>query len=77
MNKINAVKKALEQAFWITYPSLHDSEQYTFEELFPTLKSSEYQDIFWQLVEANELPLIPVIPLENGGTVTRFALDFY
>ena len=77
MTKIDLMKKALEHAFLIIYPSLQDSEQYTFEELLPTLKSSEYRDIFWQLVESNELPLVPVIPIQNNGVVTRVALDYH
>jgi hypothetical protein len=77
MNKTKAMKTALEQAFWVKYPSLQNDGQYTFDELFPTIKTSIYQDVFWQLVESNELPLIPVIPLQNNGVVNQVALDYH
>ena len=75
MNKTTAMHKALEQAFWTTYPTLEDGQEYTFTELFPSLGSSEYENVFWVMVDSNQLPLIPVIPTQNSS-VTRFSLDY-
>ena len=77
MNKINAMKKALEQAFWVNYPHLDEKQDYEFEDLFTQMDPTVYSEIFWQLVESNELPLIPVIPLQNNGVVTKVALDYH
>lgn len=77
MYKINATKKALEQAFWVKYPHLDEKLDYEFEDLFPQLDSTVYTESFWQLVQLNELPLIPVIPLQNNRVVNRVALDYH
>ena len=76
MNKINSMKRALEQAFWANYPTLNEQRDYGFEDLFSQLDPTVYSEIFWQLVQSNELPLIPVIPLQNNGVVNRVALDY-
>lgn len=77
MTKTDAIKKTLEQAFWSIYPHLDERQDYQFEDLFPHLDSALYTDAFWQLIDSNTLPLIPVIPLQNNGTVTQYGLDYH
>ncbi len=76
MNKTEAIRKALEQSFWSKYPQLNAEQDYAFKDLFPQLNQTDYVVTFWHLVESNELPLIPVIPLQSHGSITRVALDY-
>jgi hypothetical protein len=77
MNKTESMKKALEHTFWANYSTLNERNDYTFSDLFPMMESTQYEGLFGEMVDKQELPLVPVIPLQNNGTVTRFALDFY
>ena len=77
MNKIEAQMKSLEQVFWVRYPSLNEEDDYTFADLFPALGYGDYKSLFWDMVEDQKLPLIPVIPAQYGGEVTRVALNHH
>ena len=77
MNKTESQMKVLEQVFWQTYPTLSDHRDYTFDDLFPMLNRDTYEQVFWGMVDSCVLPLIPVIPLQDNGVVSRFALDYH
>ena len=83
MKKICALEKALAQAFWLTYPRLTESHDYSLRDLFPELVKAvphsqidDYEKSFHSMIDSGELPLIPVIPLQRGMEVSQFALDF-
>ena len=58
MKRKLAARMALKHAFWLVYPSLSLDERYSFNQVFPGLPRRVYEDVFWEMVEAGELPLL-------------------
>jgi len=72
MKQETAIKYSLTQEFWSIYPLLTEDQTVSFEILYANVyehlsseESNHYKQLFFDLVQDDELPLIPIIPVDN------------